>query len=244
MHSTSFHPKVEVIHPNDRTMTKRFIWNFEINDSCSLTLPVLDETGPAGLFSPNSRRIKNEGHDLEDALWEARFFWPEADIITLSGLAPHFLELSRYKIKHRSDVYYILPDADYNIKTRRGELVYKPILQQSAHAIAYGKKIKLERVTADIIQANGERINPRTLIQRVHQQGRAIPVDKEAVIYTFESLLNTQLEFARIHINNKITFSFSIESPDWSIMDTLSRQMVANQPASDYITFLKRNMES
>lgn len=208
-------------------MNKRLAWNFEINSDSPFKLPIINTMETPGVH------------------WEARFFWPEHDIIALSGLEEHFLELSQYKIKHRSDCYALLPDADYNVKTRHDELMFKPMIQRTNTAVAYGKKIKLAHCMTDIaIEGSNELINPQALIQRIKNQGQFVQVEKEALVRTFESHPSSKMELARLSIGSSIYFSVSIESPVLSIVQHITQQMIAHSEHCDYVTFLKNHTRS
>lgn len=203
-------------------MKKRLAWNFEIDTGAPLNLPVVKEE-----------------HN-EDIHWESRFFWPERDIIPLSGLDKRFLELSRYKIKHRSDTYYLLPDADCNIKERSGEMTYKPLVERTKCASAYGKKIKLEDDSTSVINAHGEQTPLHALIQWATNEGRPVLVNKEALIYKFESHPPAKLELARLSIDDKIYFSVGIESHARVLVEDLAQHIIGDRETSDYVTFLKQ----
>ena len=202
-------------------MNKRLAWNFEITGDSLFTLPIINSDDSPGIH------------------WESRYFWRESDIIILSGLDERFLDLSRYTIKHRTDTYFLLPDADYNIKMRREALVYKPMVKRTPRAIAFGKKVKLAQCTSDIVDTDGQRIDPRALLQRIHQQGESVRVDKEALIYKFETPAASQLELARLTIDSTIYFSVSIESPALETVEHLTTSLLKTEPSSDYVTFLK-----
>lgn len=194
-------------------MNKRLVWNFEIKSDCQLKLP------------------ETSIETASDVHWESRFFWPEKDIITLSGLDESFLELSRYKIKHRTDCYYILPNEEHNVKKRRHELVYKPLVNRTRSAIAYGKKIKLE-----------DDLKYHTLMQKITDQGQTIHIDKEALIYKFQSHPSTKLELARLVIHKKIFFTLCIEAPELTWVEHITRQLTNQSISVDYVTFLKQQM--
>ena len=202
-------------------MNKRLVWNFEINADKPLQVPSAAGTGD----------------DLKR--WESRFFWPDDQIITLHGLNDHFLELSRYKIKHREDTYFLLADTDYNLKIRREQLVYKPILMKKNQLIAYGKKIKLDEQAPDTQLPGCEEKDTKTFIARIHDQGKKVSVEKEALIYTFETSPNTKLELAWLHVTNKAYFSLSIESRSIEWVKSITRQLLGDLCARDYVTFLK-----
>ena len=198
-------------HRDVRGLNKRLVWNFEINNDKPLILP----------DSPAETHTEH---------WEARFFWPESESISLNGLDDSFLELSRYKIKHREDTYCLLPDMDCNFKVRRDQLQYKPIIMKLPLAIAYGKKITLEQADTDM----------QRLFARAQREGHPIVVEKEALIYQFETLPKTKLELARLCVANTTWFSVNIESASGLIVDSITRQMLGEHVACDYVTFLKR----
>jgi hypothetical protein len=202
-------------------MTHRLIWNFEINSQTTLNLP----------------RSSSIRHDKPR--WEARFFWTDGPIITLHGLTHHFLRLSQYKIKDRQDLYYLLPHLNYNVKRRREHLFYKPISIQYPQAIAYDKKIKLEEHdTTEPLPGCGEN-NAQSLLLRIQAEGKAILVEKEALISSFPTSPPTTLELARLSIDNTIYFTASIESHALSLVENISTQLLGHLPPSDYVTFLK-----
>lgn len=203
-------------------MKKRLAWNFEINIEAHFNLPMVTE------------ELNKDSH------WEFRFFWSESDIVSLSGLDEQFLELSRYKIKHRSDTYSLLPNADYNIKTRRGELVYKPLIERTKYANAYGKKIKLEDDSTTVLDINGEQTPLHSLLKNPTNQGRLVLVNKEALIYKFESHPSAKLELARLSIDEKIYFSVGIESHARSLVEDLTQRIIGNRETTDYVAFLKQ----
>ena len=202
-------------------MNKRLIWNFEINSEHPLTIP------PAGHFiqSPNK--------------WEARFFWPADQIITLRGLNDDFLKLSHYQIKHRTDTYYLLPNADYNLKIRHNQLFYKPLLMKKSLAVAYGKKMKLEEHTADLTLPGINNKDITALLSHIEKNGLKINVEKEALIYQFDTTPTTKLELAWLAVKEKSYFSVCLESGAFSIVESIANQLIGDMPTSDYVTFLK-----
>lgn len=199
-------------------MNKRFAWNFEINTDAPFVFPMNDVNATA-----NTNKH-----------WETRFFWMDNEVIAVSGLEESLLELSRYKIKHRTDHYYLLPDADYNLKNRRGKLTYKPIIERTKNAIAYGKKITLTDCVVD------KKIDAARLIERIKTQGQLVTVEKEALIYTYQQSTPIKIEFARLRIDQAIYFSLSIESASQMLVENFSQRMVNHATPCDYITFLKK----
>lgn len=202
-------------------MIKRLIWNFE-----------LDPTAP--LLISTCEMPDNQGEH-----WESRFFWPDDEVITLSGLDESFLNLSHYQIKERLDSYYLLPDANYNLKIRRNQLFYKPILTQNHQSVAYGKKINLEEQSTTMPLPGCTEKNAQTLIEHIKSQGITVEVKKEALVHTFETALKTKLEIARLCIAQKTYFSVCIESRSAHLVQLISKKLLGTLPASDYVTFLK-----
>lgn len=201
-------------------MNKRLVWNFEIDTNSSLKIPNVDNF----VQSPNR--------------WESRFFWPEDHIVTLHGLNDDFLKLSHYQIKHRQDTYYLLPHTDYNIKTRHEQLFYKPMLMKKPQAIAYGKKIKIEEDASSLQLPGYEDTNVTKLISYIKNQGVKINVEKEALIYQFNTIPQTKLELAWLCVTNKTYISASIESRSFTLVESMTRQLLGDLPTSDYVTFL------
>lgn len=206
-------------------MNKRLVWNFEINTDQPLQLP-----GPSSI-EPNQPR------------WESRFFWPDDQIITLRGLSNTFLELSQYQIKHREDTYYLLPNTNYNIKTRREQLFYKPIVMKKANAIAYGKKIKLEEHAANMPVPGCEEQDAQTLIAHIHSKGIKINVVKEALIYTFDTTPTTKLELAMLYVAKKAYFSVNIESRSIQTVELITQRLLGKVSTCDYVAFLRGSLK-
>jgi len=202
-------------------MNKRFIWNFELNINAAQHLEI-----PEAMGSDAGR-------------WESRFFWPEDSIIVLNGLNEHFLALSHYQIKHREDTYYLVPNTDYNIKIRREQLFYKPILARKLGAVAYGKKINLEELPLNMHLPNTEEKDVQTFMARIQKEGIKTHVQKEALIYKFDTTPPTKLEIARLCIADKNYYSASIESHSMVLVESLGQQIIPNGMASDYVQFLR-----
>lgn len=202
-------------------MNKRLVWNFEIDCKKPLQLPSVNTT------------------DESSERWECRYFWPDDKIITLHGLNDHFMALSHYQSKHRQDTYYLLPEANYNLKMRRDELFYKPVLNTKTNALAYGKKIKLAEQPPGIELAGCEENDGPALIARIKKQGIKINVEKEALIYKFETSTTAKLELAWLQVANKSFFSVSIESRSLLLVESISSQLLGGLPTCDYVTFLR-----
>ena len=159
-------------------MRTRLVWNFEIESSNLLDLHNLI--------------------DIRDELrWEARYFWPADTIITLHGLDDSFLALSNYEVKHRQDRYSLLPNSNFNIKERRMQLLYKPLLQETALLRGYGKKIDLAEYPATAILPGTKAVVAPTLLAQLQTGRQDVAVEKEVLIYKFPSEPTIKLELAR-----------------------------------------------
>lgn len=202
-------------------MNKRLAWNFEIKANQTLDIPQHVEDA------------------VEDSHWEFRQFWPEENIIVLSGLDVNFLELSRYKIKHRNDEYMLVANMDLNLKHRGEELIYKPTIKRTAKAVLYGKKIKFPEHPNFSISINEQELDAQTFLKTIYQEHQNIVVEKEALIYKFDMHRATKLELARLNIQNKIFFTLCVESPSLKLVEHLSNQIIASPNNMDYVTFFK-----
>lgn len=209
-------------------VNNRLVWNFEINGDNPLKIP------------DTSTEIDNTER------WESRIFWPENEPILLHGLDDSFLELSRYQAKHRQDTYCLLADSNYNLKIRRNQLLYKPMMMTAPLAMAYGKKINLDEAALGAQLPGITEINAQALIKKIQHEGQKIHVEKEAFIYRFETVPTTKLELTRLCIANTIWFSVSVESRSRLLVESITQQMVnptspsGTQAITDYVTFLKR----
>ena len=202
-------------------MNKRLAWNFEINSDNLLNLHYLDD-------------IK------EDIRWESRYFWPEKVIITLHGLTDDFLMLSNYELKHREDSYSLLPDCHYNIKQRRGQLLYKPLLEEAPMMYGYGKKINLADYPANELLPGTDTVYASKLLTQLHTSQQEIDVVKEALIYKFPSNPTIKLELARLQIAEKIYFSACVEGRSQLLVRTITKHLLGEQISCDYVSFLKQ----
>lgn len=202
-------------------MIKRLLWNFEINNENSLKIP------------------EPCAEDEHTDRWESRFFWPDNEIILLNGLDDCFLSISSYEVKHRQDTYCLLSDVDYNIKIRRNQPLYKPITMKTRQAVAYGKKINLAEQEPDHHLPGASETDAQTLLAHIKQNGLRITVEKEALIYRFETAPKLKLELARLTIANKAWFSVNIESHSRRLMESITQQMFGERTSCDYVTFLK-----
>ncbi|MCW8445643.1 hypothetical protein OQJ05_16490 [Fluoribacter gormanii] len=197
-------------------MNQRLVWNFEFTPKTSLSL--------ANLVDKKDEQIK----------WETRYFWPDNKIIVLNSIDKSLLDLTQYKQKHREDCYYLLPGTSYNIKKRREQLIYKPLIKQSSHAAGYGAKIILS-------DHQDHPLSPdlREITQQVEQEGVEVYVKKEALIYKLPTNPTVKIELARLEACNQIYFSLCIEGKSLHLVETISKHLLDEPVSCQYVTFLK-----
>lgn len=186
-------------------MNKRLVWNFEVETT----------QNKASYFE-----LPDTGAWTKMVRWESRFFWPSNKIIVLRELPASLLDLSQYQLKRREDTYLVLPDADDNIKIRQEKLLYKPILQQTLQATAYGKKIEL------------------------HTQpvAKLVLISKEMFVYRFDTTPGLKIELAKLSIHDTMYFSVSLESRSLAFVESLVQKVIPSgyyPDAHNYTRFLK-----
>ncbi|KTD39090.1 hypothetical protein Lnau_0289 [Legionella nautarum] len=202
-------------------MKTRLVWNFEIDSDNLLNLQNLS--------------------DLRDEIrWESRYFWPADTLICLQGLDQRFLLLSNYTIKHRQDCYSLLADENFNIKHRRMQLLYKPLLQATNSLCGYGKKIALADYPSDAILPGTKALDAPTLLAKIEKSAKEIQVAKEALVYKLPSEPTIKLELARLVINQKVYFSACVEGRSKTLVSTIAKHLLGEQVSCDYIRFLKQ----
>ncbi len=203
-------------------MTTRLFWNFEIDNSHEIDFSELPEATNANYS------------------WEVRFFWPQETIIVLKGLNKQFLNLSNYKSKHRQDCYFILEKNNYNIKCRRSELLYKPLLKENEDLSAYGKKINLTNTlsTANLL---GTPLTVGQLLEQL-QRSKEITVEKDLLIYKCRQT-NLKLELSRLEIKHSIYYSLAVQGKSPEAVARVSKQLTTTQPMS-YVSFLQLFLKS
>ncbi|KTD70917.1 hypothetical protein [Legionella tucsonensis] len=199
---------------------QRLVWNFEFAPKASLPL--------AHFVDKKDEQLK----------WEIRYFWPDNETIILNTIDNSLLELANYKQKIREDYYYLLPGQNYNIKKRREQLLYKPLLKQTNHAAGYGTKITLEQTQEQPIYPELHEI-----MQHVEKEGIEVFVKKEALIYKFPTKPKVKIELARLEVLQKIYFSVCIEGRSLHLVEMISKHLL-NEPVScEYVTFLKNLLQ-
>jgi hypothetical protein len=171
--------------------------------------------------------------------WEIRYFWPEDHIIRFYTLDNSLLDITNYQQKHKEDCYYLLPDGNYNIKLRRNQLLYKPILDRSSKAIGFGTKINLEEIDDYSLQEQGPGFNPHNLIQQVQNFGKKIHVNKTSFTYKFPTTPSVKLELAQLKVQDKVYFSACIEGKSLLLVETINKHLLDEQVSCEYVTFLK-----
>lgn len=202
-------------------MIERLVWNFEYSTDKLLSVSTLKEESA------------DESSDLK---WEARFFWPQNEIITLCATDDSLLDLTQYKQKHREDTYYLVPNTNYNIKHRRNELLYKPIINQTDFATSFAPKINLSGASKN---------NPALeKIRKQTENAAIVQVIKEAFIYKFNTIPATKLELARLKVANTVYFSACIEGKSASLVQQISKHLLGGHFSCDYVTFLKTIVKS
>ncbi|QMT61437.1 hypothetical protein [Legionella sp. PC997] len=201
-------------------MNQRLVWNFEFTPKTGLSLPTL--------VDKKDEQIK----------WEKRFFWPDNKIIILNIIDDSLLDLAQYKQKHREDYYYLLPGTNYNIKKRREQLLYKPLLKQSNHTAGYGAKIILSDSYDQPLPPDLQEI-----AQQVEQKGIEVCVKKEALIYKLPTKPSIKIELARVEVCNQIYFSLCIEGKSLHLVETISKHLLDEPVSCEYVTFLKNLMK-
>ncbi|MCE0721604.1 MULTISPECIES: hypothetical protein [Legionella] len=199
---------------------QRLVWNFEFAPKASLPL--------AHFVDKKDEQLK----------WEIRYFWPDDEAIILNTIDNALLELANYKQKIREDYYYLLPGQNYNIKKRRDQLLYKPLLKQINHAVGYGRKITLERTQDQVLPPELQK-----MIQQVEDEGIEIFVKKEALIYKFPTEPKVKIELARLEVLQKIYFSVCIEGKSLQLVETISKHLLDEPVSCEYVAFLKNLMQ-
>lgn len=205
-------------------MNTRLVWNFEIRKQNLLNFEDLNG-------------CPDELH------WEARYFWPGDAIIPLNGLDSRFFQFSNYKAKHRQDFYFLLADLKLNIKQRRTQLFYKPLLQERDLLQGYGKKINLEDYPSDLVLP-GCNLRSAELLEKIARNSHKVEVSKEALIYKFATEAGIKLELARLEIKEKVYFSLCVEGRSEALVSTVARHILSEEKSCDYVSFLKQVLKS
>lgn len=201
-------------------MNQRLVWNFEFNTQ---------ETTPS-LEYPMAK-------EAEAIRWEIRFFWPHNTIICLNPAESTLLDLANYQRKERDDHYYLLPEYDYNIKKRREEILYKPLIKKVRQAVGFGSKTALEM---DAESSFIQDLQLQKIAQQIEATGKVVHVKKQAFIYKFPTKPTIKLELARLEVLNQIYFSACIEGKSLGLVENIANHLLDKQVSCDYVSFLKK----
>ena len=202
-----------------------FIWNFHIKVS---------DFKQSNLFSSEtSEKIAKENKSK----WEARFFFPIETPIFLNW--PHSLPFSFYfaKAKTHEDTYIIHPEQVINLKKRRTDIYYKPLIEKKQDLFYFGKK--------EIIDEKNPIILSQTTqldITRIQNESALIALTKNVLKFNYDHPMTCQLEFGSFTFQEKIYSTFGIESKSFEAVSTLSSFILPNEKKTDYINFLKENL--
>lgn len=208
---------------NEMKQSARLAWNFELMDSKPFDF--------AGLAL----------HEADVVRWESRFFWADKTPIGLYHLPAYFLDLSRCQIKKREDTYFLLDGYDYNIKKRRDELVYKPLVESKKQYFGFGKKIDLSNLMPGEMLLGTPPISAHELMTLV-ESARQITVTKTALIYKLPTQPTIKLELARLLVGTSCYFSVCLEGRSYELISELSSLLIQSAEACDYVNFLKKTI--
>ena len=198
-------------------MTNRLVWNFEFTPSTNFLLSNLDKV------------------EEDELKWEARFFWPETEIITLQLLDNDLLELAHYQHKQKSDKYYLLKQG-FNIKNRRDELVYKPLIKKGKYSLGFGHKLNLSE--PDNFSPDLHKSDLKKIMTGINHSTE-VSVKKESFSYKFATHPHTKIELARIEINSAIYFTLCIEGKSRYLVEKISKKLLGKRATENYVGFLK-----
>jgi hypothetical protein len=204
-------------------MIRRLVWNFEFVNANPIEFAKLNTL-------------------QEDALkWEARVFWPETDIIQLNLIDTNLLQLQHYQYKQKIDLYHLVPEKDHNIKSRRGELFYKPLIKKNKYACGYGTKLNLSTLSTS---PSTLKIPELMAITAELQHTPGLQIEKDSFIYKFSSQPAIRLELSRIQIHQTIYFSLCVEGRSRHAVETITTCLLGETVSSDYVSFLKKIMNN
>lgn len=201
-------------------MNTRLIWNFEICNPKSLAINSLEDV-------------------KEECRWEARFFWDADKIINLEALSGEELQFINVETKHQEDCYILLPNKNINLKIRRDELLYKPLMNEQESIFAYGSKMSLKELEPELILPE-TKDTVASLLQEIEQKGKEIKIAKDILTYKFNSKPKIKLEFSRLKLANEVFLSFCIQGRSFNLVAKLAKELLAKPIASNYVSFLKK----
>lgn len=202
-------------------MNQRLVWNFEFASQKNLSLATLKD-------------IKEE-----HVKWEIRYFWPDDKPIILNAIDQSLLDITKYQQKDKEDYYYLLSGHNYNIKKRRNELLYKPLLQKKDAAFGFGTKIILSPLQDPIHKTDLTDPQLLKIMQQVSQESTEVSVKKETFSYKLPTKPKIKIELERLEVLNKVFFSLCIEGKSLNLVETISEHLLEGQVSCEYVTFLK-----
>lgn len=200
---------------------ERLIWNFEFTSSKKVDFSTLTDNAK------------------DELKWEQRYFWPHDQIIGLCNIDPKLSDLTLYHKKHKEDYYYLIPQADYNIKTRNQDLQYKPLVKRSNKSLGYGAKIHFDKTNENSSFQNPSTQKLINIHKLIKKNAILVLVKKEAFIYKFPTTPPIKLELARLEINENVYFSACIEGKSLKLVDKLGQVLLGKHISCEYVNFLK-----
>lgn len=205
-------------------MNQRLVWNFEFSN----------------IKQPTLNYSVMESEPLK---WEARYFWPEDCVITLSAIEEGLLDLANYHQKHKEDCYYLIPAYDFNIKLRREELLYKPLVTQSTplSICGFGHKHSLRDLDAS---EHASMDDLKTIAELVAKAGIRIPVIKESFTYKMTTEPSIKIELSHLDVFNTVYFSLCIEGKSLALVEQITQSILGEKSSSNYTSFLKSLLKS
>ncbi|MFI4962618.1 MAG: hypothetical protein ACHP6H_02030 [Legionellales bacterium] len=201
-------------------MTHPLIWNFECLLKPKLTLNLLE--------TPKKDPLK----------WEARFFWPDSELICMNIQDESLENLTLYERKHKEDTYYLIPEKNYNVKQRGSRLLYKPITNETPFATGFGNKITLENLEGTHIETHPKPELLKNIFDSAKQLALIIPVRKESYTYKFPITPTIKLELVRVEVHNKIYYSACVEGRSHDLVKTMSDDLFGKRKHCDFVSFL------
>lgn len=207
----------------------RLVWNFsiEFNSAPSVADLALEDKQADGQFA-----------------YEKRFFWPAAEEVVIRGLDKKHLHFAHYTFKQRQDCYLLSPDLKANVKIRKGKVHYKALDKMLEDVACFAQKQKFipdekEAGLLQLLPPLAHWTHNDELHHFLQQHYQLLDTSKEAFILKIDPRLGAKLEFARITVASKDYLSFCVEAKNQTVVDSLSKILMPNQPALTYIQFLK-----
>jgi hypothetical protein len=205
-------------------MNKRLVWNFEIDLNHPYDFLQLPQV------------------EREQFRWEARYFWPEKSTIILQGLDEAFMDLSLYDIKSRTDIYHLHPQHHYNVKERRNDLFYKPLIAQQNHCFAFGKKLNLSETFSADEQMPHLPWTQAEFLKHDQAESVKVVIQKVALKYSLPTTPATHLEFGWLRTMRGHFFTLCIEAKALILVEKMKEILLPGQISQDYVSFLRQEL--